>query len=54
MSHEETLAIRKKFLRVGWRSPNHEDKTKKVVTRGKRFWDWYLTAGDPYVVSRYV
>jgi hypothetical protein len=54
VAREQTLVIREKFRRVGWRPPNHKPSTKIVVARAKSLWDKYVTADDLYVVSRYV
>jgi hypothetical protein len=45
VSREETLVIREKFRKVGWRPPNHKPKTTKVVTWAKSLWDSYVTRG---------
>jgi len=54
VSREETLAVREKFRRVGWRAPNHKPKTAKIVAWAKNLWDRYLTPSDLQVVSEYV
>jgi hypothetical protein len=54
VSREETLAVREKFRKVGWRPPNHKPKTKKGVLWAKNVWVRYLTPVDPRVVSGYV
>ena len=46
VSREETLAIREKFRKVGWRKPNHKPKTTKVIARAKKIWDRYMALGD--------
>jgi hypothetical protein len=46
VSREETLAVREKFQKIGWRPPNHKPKTKKVVTWAKNVWDRYLILVD--------
>ena len=51
MSREETLAVREKFQRIGWRPPNHKPKTKKGVAWAKNVWDRYLILVDLQVVS---
>jgi len=43
VSHEETLAVREKFQKIGWCPPNHKPKTKKIVAWAKNVWDRYLT-----------
>jgi hypothetical protein len=54
VSREETLAVREKFQRVGWRAPNHKPKTTKIVAWAKNLWDRYLAPIDLQVVSGYV
>src|ERR1700722_14749725 len=54
VSREETLALREKFQKIGWRPPNHKPKTKKVVVWAKNVWDRYLIPIDLQVVSGYV
>ena len=54
MSREETLAVREKFQKIGWRPPNHKPKTKKDVAWAKNVWDRYLILVDLQVVSGYV
>ena len=49
VSREETLAIREKFQRAGWRAPNHKPKTTKIVAWAKGLWDRYPTPGDHQV-----
>src|SRR5277367_5896145 len=51
VSREETLAVREKFQRIGWRPPNHKPKTKKDVAWAKNVWDRYLILVDLQVVS---
>jgi hypothetical protein len=46
VSREETLAVREKFQKIGWRPPNHKPKTKKVVVWAKNVWDRYLILVD--------
>jgi hypothetical protein len=46
MSREETLAVREKFQKIGWRLPNLKPKTKKVVVWAKNVWDRYLILVD--------
>jgi hypothetical protein len=46
VSREETLAVREKFQRAGWRAPNHKPKTTEIVAWAKGLWDRYLTPGD--------
>ena len=53
MSREETLAVREKFQKIGWRPPNLKPKTKKIVIWAKNVWDRYLILVD-LVVSGYV
>ncbi|KAL8736770.1 MAG: hypothetical protein Q9166_000136 [cf. Caloplaca sp. 2 TL-2023] len=36
VSREETLALREKFRKVGWRKPNHISKTTKIIARAKK------------------
>jgi hypothetical protein len=43
VSREETLVIREKFRKVGWRPPNHKPNTTKVVAWAKSLWDRYVT-----------
>jgi hypothetical protein len=50
VSWEETLAVREKFRRVGWRALNHKPKTTKIVAWAKNLWVRYLTPGDLQVV----
>jgi hypothetical protein len=42
---EETLAVREKFRKVGWRQPNHKPSTTKIVAWAKSLWDRYVTRG---------
>jgi hypothetical protein len=52
VSREETLAVREKFQKIGWRPPNHKPKTKKVVVWAKNVWDRYLILVDLQVRVR--
>ena len=54
VSREETLVIREKFRKVGWRPPNHKPKKAKLVASAKSLWDRYVVPGDLQAVSRYV
>ncbi len=54
MSREETLVIREKFRKVGWRPPTHKPKTTKVVAWAKTLWDRYVTHGHPIYFMGYM
>jgi hypothetical protein len=43
VAREETLAVREKFRKMGWRPPIHKPSTSKVVARAKSLWDRYMT-----------
>ena len=53
VSREDTLAVREKFQKIGWRPPILKPKTKKIVIWAKNVWDRYLILVD-LVVSGYV
>jgi hypothetical protein len=42
VSREETLAVREKFRKIGWRKPNNKPNTTKVMAWAKTLWDRYL------------
>src|SRR5271170_263517 len=46
VAREETLAVREKFRKVGWRPPFHKPSTSKVVARAKSLWDRYVTTSS--------
>ena len=46
VAREETLAVREKFRKVGWRPPIHKPSTSKVVARAKSLWDRYVTTSS--------
>jgi hypothetical protein len=41
VSREETLAIRGKFRKAGWRPPNHKPATTKNIAYAKSLWNRY-------------
>jgi hypothetical protein len=46
VTREETLTIREKFRKVGWRKPNYKPNTTKVIEGAKNLWNRYVARGD--------
>jgi hypothetical protein len=50
VSREETLAIRGKFRKVGWRPPNHKPATTKNIAYAKSLWNRYVLVAATFTV----